>query len=228
MRQTLRILPLAAALALAGGWAGAQTGSTGGGTSGGTGSSMTGGRAAPAVQPGTGTRNAETNKDDKLSRHDRRFIEDAAGGGMFEVQVAQLAATKASDQNVKSFAGKLVDDHQQANNELVQIANAKKVELPAAPPRGERHEIEKLGKLSGTAFDKHFVEEVGVKAHQKDIKRFEKAANDVKDPDLKAWVQKTLPHLREHLAMAQQLQHGQGGAAMGHSGTGAAATKSGG
>ena len=203
--NTLRTVALAAALAMASGWAAAQSaGSTGGGTAG-TGSSMTGGRAAPAAQPGTGTRNAETNKDDQLSRGDRRFIQDVAGSGMFEVQAAQLASTKATDAQVKSFASKLVDDHQKANDELVQIANAKKVELSAAPPRGKRGEIEKLGKLTGAEFDRRFVREIGIKAHQDDIKKFEKAAKDVKDPQLKAWVDKTLPHLREHLAMAQKL-----------------------
>lgn len=169
------------------------------------GSSVTGGQAAPAAQPGTGTRNSETRKDDKLSRTDRRFIEQAAESGMFEVQVAQLAASKATDAGVKDFANKLVTDHQQANNELVQLANARHVELPAAPSRGQRHEVEKLAKRSGADFDKHFVQEVGIKVHEKDIHQFEKASGKVQDPELKAWVQKTMPHLREHLAMAQKL-----------------------
>jgi putative membrane protein len=187
-------------------------------TTGSTGSSVTGGQAAPAAQPGTGTRNAETRKDDKLVRADRRFVEQAAQGGMFEVQVAQLAATKSTDPGVKDFARKLVEEHQQANNELVQLANAKHIELPAAPSRGQRHEIEKLGKMTGADFDKHFVQQVGIKDHEKDIRQFEKASGKVKDPELKAWVQKTLPHLREHLALAQKLpESGKGAtAAMGN------------
>ena len=47
--------------------------------------------------------------------------------------------------------------------------------------------------------------EVGIKAHEKDIKLFEKASKDVKDAELKAFVDKTLPQLREHLAAAQKL-----------------------
>lgn len=217
--RTLKAIPLVAALALASGWAfGQAAGNTGGGTAG-TGSSMTGGRAAPAAQPGTGTRNAETKKDDAVSRGDRKFIEEAAGGGMYEVQVAQLASARATNPDVRSFAGKLVDEHQQANNELVQLANAKKVELPAAPPRGKRKAVEKLGKMKGDEFDKHFIREVGIKDHESDIRKFEKAARNVKDPELKAWVEKTLPHLREHLAMAQHLKGGGSAASMGHKGS---------
>jgi putative membrane protein len=216
--KTLRTLPLVAALALASGWAfGQAAGNTGSGTTG-TGSSMTGGRAAPAAQPGTGTRNAETKKDDAISRGDRKFIQDVAGGGMYEVQAAQLASAKATNPDVKSFASKLVDDHQQANNELVQIANAKKVELPAAPPRGKRKAVEKLGKMQGAEFDKHFIKEVGIKDHESDIRKFEKASKDVKDAQLKAWVDKTLPHLREHLAMARKIEGGGAAASMGHTG----------
>ena len=135
---------------------------------------------------------------------------------MFEVQVSQLAASKATDANVKSFASMLVDHHTAANNELVKIANAKGVEVPAAPPRAMRKDIEKLGKKNGAEFDKDFVREVGIKAHEKDIKKFENASKDVKDAELKAFVDKTLPKLREHLAAAQKLpQSGKNAAAMG-------------
>ena len=183
----------------------------------GTGSSVTGGQASPAAQAGTGTRNTPTRKDDAVSRGDRKFIEAAANSGMFEVQVAQLAASKATDPNVKSFAGMLVDHHTAANNELVKIANGRGVELPPAPKRSLRRDIEKLGKKdNGEEFDREFVRKVGIKAHEKDIKLFEKARKDVKDPELKAFVEKTLPVLRDHLAAAEKLpQSGRNAATMG-------------
>ena len=218
---SLRLAPLVAAMALSFGVAVAQTSggasSNSSPTSPSSGSSMTGGRAAPAAQPGTGTRNSESKKDDKLARADLKFIQDAAEGGMMEVQAGQLAASKASDPNVKNFGDMLVKDHTNANNELVQLANAKKVELPAGPSRSERKDIEKLGKLSGKDFDKQFVA-MGVKDHQKDIKEFEKASGKVKDPELKAWIDKTLPTLRQHLAMAEKLKQGGDAAAMGNRG----------
>ena len=208
MQKQISVLAAAIALGLSFGSAQAQT--TGAGTS------ATGGQSAPAAQPGTGTRNVPSKKDDKVARGDRKFIEEAAGSGMFEVQVSQLAASKATDANVKSFASMLVDHHTAANNELVKIANAKGVEVPAAPPRAMRKDIEKLGKKNGAEVDKDFVREVGIKAHEKDIKKFENASKDVKDAELKAFVDKTLPKLREHLAAAQKLpQSGKSGAAMG-------------
>ncbi|MDB5859523.1 MAG: hypothetical protein JWQ76_3212 [Ramlibacter sp.] len=204
-RMTCATVPALLALALAVGAALAQP-------SPGAGSSMTGGQAAPAAQPGTGTRNMPDKKT-QLPRADRKFIEHAAEGGMFEVQAGQLAASKATDLQVKSFANMLVDQHTAANNELVQLANAKGVELPAVPRHGMRKDIDKLGKRNGADFDQHFVREVGIKDHEKDIKMFEKAGKKVKDAELKAFIDKTLPTLREHLAMAQKLpQAGKKGA----------------
>ncbi|WP_427912785.1 DUF4142 domain-containing protein [Ramlibacter sp. MMS24-I3-19] len=223
MRSTLKLSAIALAAVFSLG-AAAQTSSgsaTPSGT-GGAGDSATGGRSAPAVQRGAGTRNSESTKDDKVAKGDRKFIEQAAGSGMFEVQVSQLATTRAKSPDVKSFAGMLVDHHTKANDELTQLANAKGVELPAAPPRAMRNEVEKLAKENGDAFDKDFIKNVGIKAHEKDIKAFEKAGKDVKDPELKAWVTKTLPTLKEHLASAQKLQKGGGmnhdAASMGNAG----------
>lgn len=205
-----RLLVLPALLALAFSFGAAQAQGTPG-----IGSSVTGGRSAPAAQPGTGTRNTPQAK---LARGDRKFVEHAAQGGMFEVQAGQLAVSRASNPQVKAYAQRLVDDHSKANDELTQIANAKGVELPAAPKRSDRREIEKLAKKTGGDFDKEFVKNA-VKDHKKDIKEFEKAAKDLKDPDLKAFAGKTLPVLRDHLALAEQLEKSRNNAAaMGASG----------
>lgn len=201
--RTVRLVPLALAAVLMAGGAAAQS-------AGGTGSSVTGGRSAPAAQSGAADTRPGGGQDDKLARGDRKFIETAAGSGMFEVEVSKLAQSKAGSPDVKNFAGMLVDHHTQANDELIKLANAKGVELPPGPPRAQRREIESLGKKEGQAFDRDFIREVGVKDHQKDIKAFEKASKDVKDPELKAWVDKTLPRLREHLAAAQKLDKGGG------------------
>jgi putative membrane protein len=100
----------------------------------------------------------------------------------------------------------------------VKIANARGVELPPAPRHSLREEVDKLGKKTGAEFDRDFVRQVGIKAHEQDIKTFEKAGKNVKDPELRAFAQKSLPMLREHLAAAQKLpESGQNAAAMGAS-----------
>jgi putative membrane protein len=225
--QRLKLSAIAMAMAFSLGGAFAQSsGSAQPSGTGGAGTSATGGRSAPAAQPGTGTRNSESKKDDKVAAGDRKFVEKAAGSGMFEVQVSQLATTRAKNPDVKSFAGMLVDHHTKANDELTQLANAKGIELPAAPPRAMRRQIDELGKKKADDFDKDYVKQVGIKDHQKDIKEFEKASKDVKDPELKAWVTKTLPTLKDHLAQAQKLQGGGKGGDASKMGAGGAKTSS--
>ncbi len=196
----------ATTLVLALGSALAQGGSTGSNTMGpGAGPSSpaaTGG--VPATQAGTGTRNTPQ-QGAKLARGDRKFIEQAASSGLFELQAAQLAATKATDPAVKRYAAQLADHHGAANGELMSLANSLGLELPPAPKRAMRNQIEKLGKLSGAEFDQAFAQNVGVKEHEKDIKAFQKAARNVKEPQLKAWIDRTLPVLQQHLAAAQNL-----------------------
>jgi putative membrane protein len=142
-----------------------------------------------------------------LSSADHRFIDEAATGGMAEVQEGQLAQQKASSSEVKQFASQMVTDHTEANNELVQIAQSKGVTPPAHPTRAERKSENGMKRLSGAAFDRHYASEQ-VKDHQKTVALFQKEANSGTDPELKAFAQKYLPKLQQHLQMAQALNKG--------------------
>lgn len=85
--------------------------------------------------------------------------------------------------------------------------------LPAAsmalPPLSERNSdvvaYRNLGELSGPAFDKAYANAM-VKDHAEDIQKFENAQTSVNDPQLKQFASQTLPTLREHYRMAQDLQ----------------------
>ena len=66
-----------------------------------------------------------------LSSDDRKFIMEAAHGGMMEVELGKLAVDKASSADVKQFAQRMVDDHSKANDELMQLASQKGVTISA-------------------------------------------------------------------------------------------------
>lgn len=140
-----------------------------------------------------------------LPAADAQFVSKAAEGGQFEVEVAKLAADKASDSQVKSFAQMLLDDHNSANEKLRQIASSHGVALPASLPDDKKKQIDDLGKLSGADFDKQFVKVVGLKDHQHDIADFEKASKTAQSEDVKSFAQQTLPTLKKHLAAAEKL-----------------------
>jgi predicted outer membrane protein len=70
--------------------------------------------------------------------------------------------------------------------------------------------VESLEALSGTQFDQAYIGKMYAD-HVKAINEFQYAAANLTDPDLKKFAQKTLPTLREHFRMVQDLQSKLGG-----------------
>jgi putative membrane protein len=132
------------------------------------------------------------------------FAVKAASAGMMEVALGQLTQQKAINAEVKKFGQTMVDDHGKANKELQSLAAENKIALPTAPlPKHQQH-IDHLNNLSGVAFDSAYMSMM-VMDHQHDIAEFEKATqNNQENPQVKAFAQKTLPVLKQHLDMAQK------------------------
>jgi len=141
----------------------------------------------------------------QLDHADRKFLEEAAAGGMAEVEMGQLAADRAESSEVKQFGQRMVQDHTKANDQLKQVASSKGVEVPAQTDKSHQKKMAKLQKLQGAAFDKQYMDDM-VKDHKKDVKDFEKASKSAKDPEVKSFASQTLPTLQEHLKMAQAAQ----------------------
>jgi putative membrane protein len=158
---------------------------------------------ATSTTAGAATGRETTSSSNKLGWMDRRFVTKAADGGQAELAVAKLAAEKASNAEVKSFAQKLVDDHSKVNDELKGIAGQKNVKLDDDNDHDRAYK--RLSKKSGAEFDREFVEHM-IDEHEKDVKMFEKAAKDAKDSDVRSFAAKHVDHLREHLRQAESLR----------------------
>jgi putative membrane protein len=139
----------------------------------------------------------------KLDKDDEKFMVKAANGGLMEVAAGKLAHEKASSKEVKEFGHHMMEDHKKANDELKQLAEGKKVMLPDSMDNDAKDKLEKLAKKTGKDFDKAYMEEM-VDDHKKDINEFEDASKNAKDPEIKAFAEKTLPTLKMHLEMAQK------------------------
>jgi putative membrane protein len=168
-----------------------------------TGSGYQSGAAAADVDSTTDINSRNAAGRDRLSWGERRFVTKAADNGQAEVQLAQLAAQRATNPEVRSYAQKLVEDHSKVNSELVSLAGQKNIKVDTDDDKDRSYK--RLNKKSGSEFDQEFVEHM-IDEHEKDIKMFEKAASDAKDPDLKAFASRHVSHLREHLQQAQSLR----------------------
>jgi putative membrane protein len=132
-----------------------------------------------------------------LSAEEQQFVKKAAAGGLAEVKLSELADSRASDPKVKDFAKQMVTDHTQANNELKPIAESHKIPVPTRLQGEQEVAYKHLEKLSGAKFDAAYIQ-IMVSDHDKTVSAFEEASSKLKDPTLKAFVDKTLPVLRQH------------------------------
>jgi len=139
------------------------------------------------------------------ARADVDFMKKAAQAGDMEMQASTLAQDKASGATVKDFAAQMLKDHNAAAADLKQLAQEKGVDLPTAPASSDKKQLESLGRLSGTAFDRAYADNVGVKAHIEAVTLFRNASQKASDADVKAFALKTLPTLEHHLDMARRM-----------------------
>ena len=137
-----------------------------------------------------------------ISPADKKFMKDAAEGGIAEVELGRLAAEKASNADVKKFGQRMVDDHQKANDQLKQLAAQKHVELPQEPSAKDKAAKARLEKLSGEQFDRAYMQDM-VKDHKKDVADFQRESKTATDPDVKSFASQTLPTLEDHLKQAE-------------------------
>ena len=155
-----------------------------------------------ASAPGT---NEMTNSKVSTMTGDTDFMTKAALGGMAEVELGKLAATKAQNAEVKKFAQQMVTDHTKANDELKALAGEKNFAMPVRLDPKHQAILDKLNGLSGAEFDKAYVEAM-VADHEETVALFKSEADGGKDADAKAWAAKTLPALQMHLDMIKGIQ----------------------
>ena len=136
---------------------------------------------------------------------DQRFLAEAAQDGRAEVELGQLAASKASNPAVKRLAEKVVADHTKANQQLESLPEASKAMQSASMPPEKGSNVDRLSQLSGKEFDRAFVEQV-VQDHESAVSRFKEAAASAQSPDVKQFASKNIPTLEQHLQMAKSVQ----------------------
>lgn len=162
------------------------------------------GYAAVAQQSPT-TTDQTTQRTANLNAQDRQFLIQAAQGGMAEVRLGQLAAQRAVNASVKQYGQHMVQQHTQANNELMQLAAQKGVTLPNDVNAQQKAMRARLGQIPGRRFDTTYIREAGVKAHTQQRDLFQREISYGQDPDVKAFAARVLPTVRDHLQMASSM-----------------------
>ena len=135
------------------------------------------------------------------------FVTKVAISDMFEIQSSKLALSKQADTDTKPFAEKMVQDHQKTSTELKALVDGGKVKatLPSALDAEHQKMLDDLKAKNGKDFDQSY-DQVQLKAHRDAVALFEAYAKGGDNAELKGWAGQTLPHLKEHLSMAEKLK----------------------
>jgi putative membrane protein len=152
---------------------------------------------------------------------DHAFVEKMAQVNLAEVKLGQLASERAANAQVKTFARKMIGDHQKANNELKQVASKMAVQLPTQTDAKHQELYDRLSKLKGAEFDREFMKAM-VDGHQEVVQDLERHADNSAKPGdrsvgtsgdasqthtaVSGWATKMLPDVRQHLDQAKQIE----------------------
>lgn len=142
----------------------------------------------------------------KLSSADQQLMMTVAKGGMMQLEVSKVALQKASSPAVRQFAQAEVDEQTGLSAKLQEIAQAKGITLPSAPDPQTKAMVTKLQGLSGTSFEKMYMDESGVKGHEKLDKVMSTVESTASDASLKGVGKAAHPLVKTHLTVARQIE----------------------
>lgn len=141
---------------------------------------------------------------------DAKFAMTAAQDSMTEVELGRLAVQKGTSDAVKQFGQRMIDDHTNANQQLMQAAQAAGITLPTALDAKHAAMVQKFQRLNGAEFDRQYAKQM-VQDHRKAVDLFQREADRGTDAGIKSFASQTLPILQGHLSMAQALTGGTRG-----------------
>jgi putative membrane protein len=140
---------------------------------------------------------------------DKTFVKKALEGNMAEIQMGQLALQKSTDDQVKQFAQRMVDDHGKMLDQLKPVAEQMGVKVPAGPSKGQMKSMDKMKALSGEAFDQAYIKDM-VKDHKSDVSEFKQEAQSTQNPQLKQLVMQSDQIIESHLQQIEQISKSKG------------------
>lgn len=133
---------------------------------------------------------------------DTRVLQTLHEKNLEQVAVGRMAVSKGASEEVRTFGQRLVDDHTRNNVQVKKLADEFQVTLSA--PKTKAPSELALAPLSGADFDQRFATLMheGIMSL---VRQIETAQSEVSNSQVKSLLAETLPGLRDHQQMAQEL-----------------------
>jgi putative membrane protein len=150
------------------------------------------------------------------SPNDAQIASIVVTANQVDIDAGKLAASKASNPDVKAFAQQMVTDHSGVNKQATELVTRLKVTpednaTSQSLKSGGESNIATLKGLSGAAFDKAYIDHE-VAYHQQVLDAVDKVLiPSASNADLKALLVKVRPAFVAHLEHAKHVQASLGG-----------------
>lgn len=129
---------------------------------------------------------------------DTLFATAAAQSDLYEIASSELALARASSEEVRAFAQRMIDDHTATTEQLTPIAEELGVTPPTETTAAAQLDIAYLETLEGEAFDTAYMEQQRL-SHEAAVAAFEIAAETAQNEALKAFAAENLPIIQAHM-----------------------------
>lgn len=141
---------------------------------------------------------------------DAKFLKCAAEDNLFEVQMGRLVAERAKQENVKNFARKMAQEHEEANQKIKEHAQRNNMKAPEQINEWQKAKMDHLAKLQGDELERAYMfHQVG--AHHVALLEHHFIKNHGTDNSIKQLASGMIPDLERHLKEAQQIAQSMSG-----------------
>jgi putative membrane protein len=135
------------------------------------------------------------------------YVAKAGAGDLYEIQSSQIAAGRARDPQVRTFARMLITDHTRTTRQVLAAARASGLHpRPAALEPAQRGMIVTLRRTAARQFDRIYLSQQ-IPAHQEGLGLHQHYSETGDLPALRTVAAGAVPVVQAHLAEARRLQH---------------------
>ncbi len=143
------------------------------------------------------------------SAQDKMFLMKAAQGSMGEITLSKMALKMSKNDEVKTYAQKMIDDHTMLLAAQKPFADQMGVVPPTKLSPADMAEEGRLKAMRGETFDKEYVKAM-VADHHKDLGEFMSERDTTSNADLKTVVAQGTDVVKQHTEMIDQIAQKDG------------------
>lgn len=147
--------------------------------------------------PGQGGNNPEKGRSEAI-------FQQITQSNLAEIQLGQLAYTKANDSLVMEFGQMMVDSHQVAQEFVDSVGEKRDLDLPDGLDQANQQLKDSLSTLSGVAFDSAYLRSQ-IRMHTMVLAMYTSILDTTTDLTLKKYVELYWPGVNKHLMLADSL-----------------------